>query len=46
VQLNAIARARSNAARVVAQWRTLNTVDLPRLNSRLAASGLPTLAGR
>ena len=46
VQLNAIARARSHAARVMAQWRTLNTVDLPRLNSRLAASGLPTLAGR
>jgi hypothetical protein len=46
VQLNAIARERSSAARVMAQWRTLNAVDLVALNARLNASGLPTLTGR
>jgi hypothetical protein len=46
VQLNAIARERSSAARVMTQWRTLNTVDLVALNARLNASGLPILTGR
>jgi hypothetical protein len=42
--LNAIAAARQNAARVMARWRAFRTVDLPAVNVRLKAAGLPEIA--
>jgi photosystem II stability/assembly factor-like uncharacterized protein len=43
VQLNAIANARAAAARVMARWATMKTVDLVSLNAKLKAVGLQTL---
>jgi hypothetical protein len=41
VQLNAIAAARATAARAMARWAAVKTVDLPALNAQLAAAKLP-----
>jgi photosystem II stability/assembly factor-like uncharacterized protein len=41
--LAAIAAARENAARVMARWNALRTVDLPALNAQLKAAGLATI---
>ena len=43
VQLNAIAAARAQAARVMARWNTVSTLELAALNVRLSAAGLPAL---
>jgi len=43
VQLNAIAAARALAAKAVAQWTTLETVDLAALNAKLRAAGSETI---
>ena len=37
--LNAIAAAQASAARVMARWNTLRTIDLPALNVKLKAAG-------
>ena len=37
--LNAIAAAQASAARVMARWNTLRTIDLPVLNVKLKAAG-------
>ena len=37
--LNAIAAAQASAARVMARWNTLRTIDLPVLNMKLKAAG-------
>jgi hypothetical protein len=42
--LAAVTAAQQNAARVLARWTTLRTVDLPALNSQLKAAGLQTLS--
>jgi hypothetical protein len=42
--LNAVTAAQSNAARVMARWTALRTVDLPALNAQLTSAGLTTLA--
>ena len=44
VKLRAIAAARASAARTMAAWNTIGTVDLPALNATLAAAGLPPIA--
>jgi len=44
--LTAITAARQNAARVMARWNTMRTVDLPALNAALKAAGLPPLAAK
>jgi hypothetical protein len=41
--LNAVRAAQANAARVMARWTSLRTVDLPALNVQLKVAGLPTL---
>jgi hypothetical protein len=41
--LNAITAARANAARVMARWTALTTVDLPVLNAKLRVAGLGEL---
>jgi photosystem II stability/assembly factor-like uncharacterized protein len=41
--LNAVKAAQANAARVMARWTALRTVDLPALNVQLKIAGLPTL---
>jgi photosystem II stability/assembly factor-like uncharacterized protein len=41
--LAAVTAARQSAARVMARWNTLRTVDLPALNAQLKAAGLATL---
>jgi hypothetical protein len=40
---NAIAAAQAAAARVMARWRTLRTVELPALNAKLEQTGLPAV---
>jgi photosystem II stability/assembly factor-like uncharacterized protein len=45
VQLTAIASARATAAKVMAQWTALETVELAALNAKLKAAGLGTIAG-
>jgi photosystem II stability/assembly factor-like uncharacterized protein len=40
VQLDAIAAARANAAKVMARWNTLRTTELATLNATLKSSGL------
>lgn len=44
VQLSAIADARAAAARAMARWGAIKTVDLPALNTQLRAAGLAALA--
>ena len=44
VQLDAIARARAAASRAMARWTAVKTVDLPALNAKLKAAGLPAIA--
>jgi hypothetical protein len=41
--VNAISGAQLNAARVMARWRTLRTIDLPALNAKLKAGGMEPL---
>ncbi len=41
--LEAVARAQAAAARVMARWNTLRSVDLPALNATLKTAGLGTL---
>jgi hypothetical protein len=43
VQLNAIAAARTAAARTMARWTAVKTVHLPALNAQLATAGLPPI---
>ena len=43
VQLNAIAAARATAAKTMARWTALKTVNLPALNAQLTAAGLPPI---
>jgi len=43
VQLTAITRARGSAARAMAKWTSVKTVDLPALNATLTAAGMATL---
>ena len=40
VQLNAIAAARATAAKMMARWTALKTIDLTALNAKLKAAGL------
>jgi photosystem II stability/assembly factor-like uncharacterized protein len=42
--LNAITAAHQNAARVMARWQTLRTIDLPAVNAQLKAAGLEPIA--
>jgi hypothetical protein len=42
--LAAVTAAQQNAARILARWTTLRTVDLPALNTQLKAAGLGTLS--
>ncbi len=44
VQLNAIAAARATAARLMARWAEMKTVDIAAMNAKLKAAGLQTLA--
>ena len=44
LQLDIVARARAEGARVVAQWTAINAVDLPAVNAKLTAAGLAPLA--
>ncbi len=41
--LAAVTAAQQNAARVMARWNTLKTVDLAALNAQLKGAGLATL---
>jgi hypothetical protein len=41
--LAAVTAAQQNAARVMARWTALRTVDLPALNALLKGAGLPAL---
>ena len=41
--LAAVTAAQQNAARVMARWNALRTVDLPALNAKLKAAGIPVL---
>ena len=43
IQVNAIGRARRNAAHATVKWQALKTVDLPSANARLIAAGLDAL---
>ena len=43
VQLNAIADARATASKAMARWDAIKTVDLPALNAKLKAAGLPAI---
>ena len=43
VQLDAIANARATAAKAMTAWSTVKTVDLPALNAKLKAAGLPVI---
>lgn len=42
--LTAVTAAQTAAARVMAKWNALKTVDLPALNTTLKAAGLPPVA--
>ena len=44
VQLNAIADARATASKAMARWDAIKAVDLPALNAKLKAAGLPAIA--
>ncbi len=44
VQSAAIARAREAASRVMARWTAVKATDLPALNAKLKAAGLPAIA--
>jgi hypothetical protein len=46
VQVKAIADARAGAAQIMARWGAIKTVDLPALNARLTAAGLPAIRAR
>jgi len=41
--LKAVTAAQQNAARVMARWTALKTIDLPALNAQLKGAGLPAL---
>ena len=41
--LAAVTAAQQNAARVMARWTALRTVDLPALNAKLKGAGIPVL---
>ena len=41
--LAAVTAAQQNAARVMARWTALRTVDLPALNAKLKGAGIPAL---
>jgi len=41
--LTAVRAAQANAARVMARWTALRTVDLPALNVQLKTAGMRTL---
>lgn len=41
--LAAVTAAQQNAARVLARWNALRTVDLPALNAQLKSAGIPAL---
>lgn len=43
IQLNAIASARAAAAKAMAQWTTVKSVDLAALNTQLKGAGLPAV---
>jgi hypothetical protein len=43
VQLKAITAARATAAASTATWTAIKAVDLPALNTKLTAAGLPPL---
>ena len=43
VQLTAITRARASAAKAMARWSAVKTVDLPAANARLTATGLSVM---
>ena len=43
VQLNAIASARTTAARAMGRWTAIKTVDVPVLNAKLKAAGLSAI---
>ncbi|HEV8345257.1 MAG TPA: hypothetical protein VGQ16_01720 [Vicinamibacterales bacterium] len=43
VQVNAIADARASASKAMARWDAIKSVDLPALNAKLRAAGLPTI---
>ena len=43
VQLKAITAARDGAAGALLKWTAIKTADLPALNVKLAAAGLPPL---
>ena len=43
-QLTAITAAQASADRVIAQWKTIKSVDLPALNLKLKAAGLPPIS--
>jgi hypothetical protein len=44
LKLQAISRARANAARAMARWTAIKTVDIPAVNAALTAAGLQPLA--
>src|SRR5262249_17746154 len=43
VQLDAIARARRAASEAMAAWTAIRTTELPALNAKLSAAGLPAI---
>jgi hypothetical protein len=43
VQLDAIANARATASTAMTKWTAIKTVDLPALNAKLKAAGLPVV---
>jgi hypothetical protein len=44
VQLKAIATARTAASTAMAKWAAIKAVDLPAVNAKLAAAGLPPMS--
>ena len=44
ITVAAVNAAQTNAARVMARWNAIRTVDLPALNAQLKAAGVPALA--
>ena len=43
-QLTAITAAQASADRVIAQWKAIKSIDLPALNLKLKAAGLPPIS--
>ena len=43
-QLTAITAAQASADRVITQWKTIKSVDLPALNLNLKAAGLSPIS--